>query len=275
VWIRRGLEDARIVDLHRFHRAFYHPENSLLVIVGSFRRDEALRLAGKHLGSLQLAATAPPQPPPWTQIKKDLTVQWDSKVRAVCIGFPPPENIKERIALSLWGNLLWQKLMTDEQIQKAADAVLCTNQLWSAETLPFFIYATAKGKVELSALQGLLQDRLKSFTAAKPGEADMSRFRAMAVELIRSPQLSWDAINLQAGQLSSQAGLPRNRATWMVMGNMAIQLGVRELLLGSAPLHLIQTLQTLTADELHQLLQQTLTSTKQFVTVLTPVKSNP
>jgi hypothetical protein len=200
-----------------------------------------------------------------------MTVQWDSSVRAVCIGFPPPDDVNERLLLTLWGNLLMQRLMTDTEVQGAADAIFCTNPTWGVGTLPFFVYATAKANVSVDQLQRLLAARLQSITVAKPGWAEMMRFRAMASQFAQGPALDWDVIRQQGQAVASQLGRDPEEAAGLVMGNMAIQLGLRELLLGTASAQDAKTLQAVTADDLHRLLRRTLDPSRAFVTILMPM----
>jgi predicted Zn-dependent peptidase len=270
--VRGGLEDIPPADLERFYRAFYHPKNLVLVLVGGFNRDEALQLVNKHLRNLPSPQTPPTPSLSWAKVPKETTVQWDSKVRAACLGFPPPDDVKERAFLSLWGNLLMQRLMTDREIQGAADSVFCTNQLWGVGTLPFFVYATAKPDVNPLQLQRLLMARLQSITSAKPGNTEMTQLRFMAAEFARPPELKWDAIRQQAQALAAQLNQDPRQATGMMLGNIAIQLGVRELLLGSVPAPQVQALQSMTADDLHGVIKRTLDPSKQFVTTLVPMQ---
>jgi predicted Zn-dependent peptidase len=269
--VHEGLERIPVADLERFYRASYSPKGLVLVLVGGFERAKALELVGKHLGSIQPSDAAAPQPLPWSQVPKEMTVQWDSSVRAVCIGFPPPDDVKERLLLTLWGNLLMQRLMTDTQVQAAADVVFCTNPTWGVGTLPFFVYATAKANVSVDQLQRLLAARLQSITVAKPGWAEMMQFRAMASQFTQPPDLNEDFIRQQGQAVASQLGRDPEDAAGIVMGNIAIQVGVRELLLGSDSARVAKTLQAVPADDLHRLLRRTLDPSRGFVTVLMPM----
>lgn len=275
--VRGGLEQMSVADLQKFHRAFYHPKNLVLVLVGGFEPDVALRLVKEHLGIIQspdiktLAEAGYYEPIAWDKVPKQMTVGWDSKVKAVCIAFPPPEDDKDRLVLSFWGALLMQRLMTDGEIQRAADAVLCSNPMWSVGVLPFFIYATAKPQVSLSQLQRLLTTRLQRIVAQKPSEVEMAQVRMMITEFTQEPPLSWDVLRQQARQLAAQMGLDAQQAKTMVLGNLAIQLGIRELLLGADASQKVPVLQALAADDLHRLLKQMMDPSKQFVTVLEPM----
>jgi len=269
--VHEGLERIPVADLERFYRASYNPKGLVLVLVGGFERAKALELVGKHLGSIQPSDAAAPQPLPWSQVPKEMTVQWDSSVRAVCIGFPPPDDVNERLLLTLWGNLLMQGLMTDTEVQGAADAIFCTNQAWTVGTLPFFVYATAKTNVSVEQLHRLLAARLQTIITRGPGEPEMTQLRFMAVQFAQEPVLNWDVIRQQGQAVASQLGRDPEEAAGLVMGNMAIQLGLREVLLGSDSARVTKALQAVTADDLHRLLRRTLDPSRGFVTVLMPM----
>ena len=269
--VRGGLAAIPVAELERFYRASYHPQRLVLVLIGGFERAKALQLVKKHLGSIQPSDAATPQPLPWSQVPKEMTVQWDSSVRAVCIGFPPPDDVKERLLLTLWGNLLMQRLMTDTKVQGAADAVFCTNQAWTVGTLPFFVYATAKTNVSVEQLHRLLAARLQTIITRGPGEPEMTQLRFMAVRFAQEPVLTWDVIRQQGEAAASELGRDPEEAASLVMANMAIQVGMRELLLGTDSAHVAKTLQAVTADDLHRLLRRTLDPSRGFVTVLMPM----
>ena len=271
VQVHEGLERIPVADLERFYRASFNPQSLVLVLVGGFDRTQALQLVNKHLGAIQPGDAAPLQPLSWAQVPKEMAVQWDSSVRAVCIGFPPPDDIKERLLLSLWGNLLMQRLMTDAEVQKLADAVFCTNQSWSAGTLPFFVYATAKANAGVEQLQRLLAARLQSTAAAKLGWAEMRQFRSMASQFAQEPELNWSAVRQQGKAVASQLGRNPEDAAGLVMGNVALQMGLRELLVGTDSAQVAKALQAVTADDLHRLLGRTLDPSRGFVTVLIPM----
>lgn len=271
VQVHEGLERIPVADLERFYHASYGPQRLVLVLVGGFDRTEALQLVKKHLGTIQPRDAAAPQPLSWAQVPKEMTIQWDSSVRAVCIGFRPPDDVKERLLLTLWGNLLTQRLMTDTRVQGAADAVFCTNMTWGVGTLPFFVYATAKANVSVEQLQRRLAARLQSITVAKPGWAEMMQFRSMASQFTQAPVLNEDVIRQQGQAVASQLGQDPEEAAGLVMGNMAIQVGMRELLLGTDSAQVAKALRAVTADDLHRLLRRTLDPSTGFVTVLIPM----
>ena len=271
VHVHAGLEEISVLDLERFCRASYSPQGLVLVLIGGFNRTEALRLVKEHLGTIQPSDAAPPQRLPWAQVPKEMTIEWDANVRAVCIGFPPPDDVTERLLLSLWGSTLMQRLIADNQTQGLADLVFCTNPTWGVGLLPFFVYATAKPNVSVQRLQGWLNACLQSMTVAKPGWGEMMQFRSMASQFTQAPVLNKDVIRQQGQAVASQLGRDPEEAAGLVMGNTAIQLGMRELLLGSDSARVTKALQAVTADDLHRLLRRTLNPSRGFVTILIPM----
>ncbi len=268
--VRGGLEAIPLGDLIAFHRAAYRPQDLVLVVVGGFDRSEALALVNKDLGIIPRSPAAAVAPIAWGEAGRQATVRWDSKVQAVCVAVPPPEQTDERLLLSVLGNMLMQRLMADRQVTGAADAVFATNITWSCATLPFFLYATAKPASDLSALQGLLAARLQALATQPPADAEVAPLRAMALEYVGDPRLTWRDIQRQARMIAGQLRQKPEQATGMVLGNLGIQLGMRELLLGSDGASLAQGLEALTAEQLQAILQRTLDPAKQFATLLVP-----
>jgi predicted Zn-dependent peptidase len=274
VRVKSGLENVAPEALASFYRASYVPGNLLLVLIGGFDRDAALKLVRKHLGSIQPSQLPPPSPVPWAKVSKDMSVRWDSKVRAVCIAFPPPEEAADRAALSLWGGLLMQKLMTDPDIQAAAESVFCSNPIWNVGTLPFFIYATARPGTNVADLKDLLASRLQTMRSQKPAGLELMQLKLMANQFNQPPVADWNAVTQQSKMLASQFGADPEKAVGMVLGNIALQSGVRESLLGPEPEDCARKLQQLTADDLHRIVQRNLDPSGQFVTTLTPLEED-
>lgn len=268
--VRGGLEQMSVEDLTKFHHAHYRPENLLVVVVGGFDGDGARQLVETHLAAVPRIKTQPGQLTAWAEVAKEATVRWDSKVRAVSLAFPPPEDTVAREALSLWGNLLTQRLMADRQIQSVADAVFCTNQQWSVGTLPFFVYATVKPTAEVTQVRQALEGALQQALAQPLTANDMAQLRAMATQPARTQSLTWAAINKQAETLAAQMGQPPGRAAGMVLGNVPLHLGMEELLREVNSPTRLTTPQERTPDGLHRLVREALEPGKQFVTVLMP-----
>jgi len=268
--VRGGLAEVPIGELKQFHKAYYRPGNLVVVLVGGVDREEGLRLVKKHLGPINEGETSTREAPDWTGIPKRTRVRWDSSTSAMCIGFAPPKALSDRVLLSLWGNLLMQKLMNDAEIKKSAAMVCTSNQTWSVGVLPFFVYATAKPGADLGKLERAVAGRLERIVAAKPTRTEMMQIRMMANALSQPPVLTREVVRQQAALLAPRIGADPSKAEGMVLGNCAIQAGLRELMLGADGARRVRRIQRLDADKLHRVLARHLDTKRRFVTVLTP-----
>src|SRR5205085_2382678 len=127
-----GLSVANLPALENIHRRYYRPGNLTIAIVGGFRRDDAISLARKYL----IRHTTAPgistvAPIDWAKTSKSSTVKWDSDVRAVCISYPPPAGARDRLLLSLYGELVGMRLSSDQKLKSAAACVYTSNHLYS------------------------------------------------------------------------------------------------------------------------------------------------
>ncbi len=268
--VRGGLAEVPIGELRRFHEAYYRPGNLVVVLVGGIDRKEGLRLVKKYLGSIAEGETSTQESPDWAGIPKRTRVRWDSSVRAMCIGYAPPKTLSDRVLLSLWGNLLMQKLMNDAQIKKSAAMVCTSNQTWSVGVLPFFVYAAAKPGADLDELERAVAGRFERIVAAKPTPAETMQIRMMANALAQPPVLTREAVRQQAGILAPRVGVDPGKAEGMILGNCAIQAGLRELMLGADGARCVRRIQQLDADKLHRVLARHLDTKGRFITVVTP-----
>ncbi|MHC4441491.1 MAG: M16 family metallopeptidase [Planctomycetota bacterium] len=272
VQLHGSREDFPTPELKLFHRAYYRSTNLIVVLVGEFKRDQALMLVKKHLGVIKPGKASPPKAIDWTKMPEKMKIRWDSKVTAVCLGFVPPKNITDRITLSLWGNLLMQKIMSDAEIQKLAATVFSTYQSWSVGTLPFFVYAAAKPGVSATELEHMLTNRLRNIIAKKPTDTEMIQLQMMAkmLALDTSSTLTRENIRQQAEIFAGQRGVDPKKGEGLALCNIALQAGLRELLLGSSGSGKVRKIEQLNADQMHGLVTRHLDFSRQFVTVLIP-----
>ena len=120
---------------------------------------ETVALVKRHIGSIPAADRKPAQATAWDKVVKRQTVEWDATLRAVCLGFPPPHDRTETAALSLFGSLVAQRLMTDPHLKEIANMAICSHQQWKVGTLPFFAYAAAKDGQSLEDVEKTLKDQ--------------------------------------------------------------------------------------------------------------------
>jgi predicted Zn-dependent peptidase len=270
--VRGGLEQFALADIEAFHARFYRPANLVLVIVGAFDKAEAIDLLEKHLSTVLPEKAEAVPPTDWADLPKEMTIVWDSKVAAVCAAFPPPAATGDRIVLSLWGNLVMQRLSTAEAINELSDAVFTSNQSWPVGVLPFFVYATARSQVEPSKLRAALEGEVLRLVEAGPTTEELKQIRLMASALVRPMPLSRQVIHQQADMLARQMGVTKERATGMMLGNVALQLGVRELLLSGDGQRTATTLTRADDQALRGIVRRCLPASKQFITTIEPMR---
>lgn len=271
--IRAGLEDIPLEKIERLHRATYHPENLTLVLVGGFDRAKALTLIEKHLGVIERGTPVELESIDWSKVPERMTVKWDSTVRAVCIAFPPPADAYDRILLSLWGNGLMQKLMTDGEIKAVAESTFCSNHLWSVDRLPFFVYATAKKDVGTDQLAAVLVKRIQFIASETPSPLTILPIRSVCYQLVvSSGQVDWNALRKMVTMVQAQ-GMDTERATRIAIGQTALNCGITYLLFGADPAAMGKRIQATSADELHRIIKATVRSDKQHITTLLPADS--
>ncbi|MCH8253084.1 MAG: insulinase family protein [Planctomycetes bacterium] len=268
--IRGGLEDIPLDAIERLHRTNYRPENLTLVLVGGFDRAKAMTLIEKYLGVIERGTPIDSPSIDWSKVPKRMTVKWDSTVRAVCVAFPPPADAYDRILLSLWGGMLMQRLMTDDEIKAVADSTFCSNHLWGVDRLPFFVYATAKKDVTSDQLAAVLVKRIQLIASETPSRMMIAQIRMLCNQLVTSSgEVDWNALRRMVTMVEAQ-GMDTDRATRIAIGQTALNCGITYLLFGADPAAMGKRIQATSADDLHRIIKATVQSDKQHITMLLP-----
>ena len=82
---------------------------------------------------------------------------------------------------------------------------------------------------------------------------------------------SWAVVRQQAQSLGQQVGQPTSEASGLVLGNLAVQYGMRELLIGSLDAKSLSALEKqISRESLTKLIQRTFDPSREFVTALIP-----
>ncbi len=272
VRIRRVLGAPYLPMLESMRAQFYRPENMIVTIVGGFKPDEAVKLIHKHLASINGRRGMPSHPINWPGVKKDATVRWDSKVRAVCVAFPPPSTSRDRLILSLWGDIVNMRLSTDMNLRASSECVFVSNHLWNVGTIPFFLYATAKPGVSTAQLRKLMLDRAIQAATGKPTEFEVIQIGLLAQQIGREPDSDWKAIKQQAEAQAKQYGTDILMAPRMQLMQSALNLGFRELFMGADPSRSVRDARSVKQSDLNRKIRQYLDPSKRIVTVLEPMK---
>jgi zinc protease len=125
---RSDIENTSIERLRAFYDTFYYPDNATLVVVGSFERGEALRLVGRHFGTLPAAPR--PVPPvlirePSQEGERRFTVRRSGEVGWVAVSWRTPEAAHpDTHALAVLGDAVGGGV-TSRLYQRLVETGLC------------------------------------------------------------------------------------------------------------------------------------------------------
>lgn len=267
--VRSGLEHTSVKRLNDFHRMTYRPDRFILVVAGGFNQEKAIKLLNRHLGVLKSSASGVKLPPiDWTRMPGELTIRWDSRTRVVGIAFPPPAGAKERFLMTLWGQVMMMREMSSRALASLTDAYFCTNIAWSTGDMPFFLYATAKPGVELSDLQSAMLEQLNAVVSTPPTPSDVAQVRMMANEIETSLNMNETILQARIQQMKQMAG-SETRAVDLAIGNLAILIGMYELVFGNQRKAILNDMRRLNSTDLHHLIKQTLLPAKRSIIRLT------
>jgi predicted Zn-dependent peptidase len=273
--IRGGMEDFAIADLHRFHREYYRPDRLTLVLIGDLERDNALGLIRKHLGAVTAPPPARPQSIDWKKQPPMRTVEWDSKLSAVCVAFAPPAAQADRIVLALWGSANMQRFASDPELSSLADAINTSNHLWNPGELPIYVYASCKPGVSPDKLATAMKRRIKSIVSEGASQGSALQIQMFARQLANPlEQLSRDQIDAQIRMLMAQGmAADEKSAMRMILGQSALNWGVAERLFGPSPAANLKKIAAMTPQQIQGLATRFVNVKTCFVTVLVPQKN--
>jgi|GEM_PF-4524834 len=262
-----GLEDARLDDLRAFHSAFYTRSNLTLVIVGEFERDAALDAVRRHFGDLP---ARPPvhEPIDWTRAPRDATVTWDAPATIVYLAFEPPESRAERLVLTLLMEQAARAISNDREVMRHATGVDGTNRIWPAARVPVFIAATLREGADPAEARDALERRLREVLPLASSSALLRQSVRQAAGFPWS--LESRELRAAADAVASRPGMTPERATDSVLGNTAVQIGMRDLWLGPDPDALVREAERVIADDLAALIARTFDPERMIVTTLVP-----
>jgi|CXWL01.1.fsa_nt_gi predicted Zn-dependent peptidase len=227
VRVRSGVDQLPPDKLEAFYRTMKLPDfDRTIAIVGAFRKDEALALAREHLGNLSIFSyERNRQTVKWDKQPREGAIVWDADVYGICLYAPPPADPIDRTLLSLWGTALMQKLSVRTDLSEIAHMTFASNTTWPVGDLPFFVYATAKSADKIPQIEQLFRDRFR--IANIEVESDILLMRIAAHEMGGAP--SWNELKVRAAQMAKATERSEDEIMPMVLGNAALQWGLREL----------------------------------------------
>ena len=225
-WVHRGLENATVDSLKRFYQQTYRPDRLTLVVVGDFDVQEAKRFVSKHLSGALAHDQPAVEDPSWDDLPSQLTVEWDSKRRAICVAYPPPADVRSQWVLTMWGSLLSQRLTADDALKPLTAHIFSNVPGWTVGPMPLFVYAEAKPDVDIEELERVLVNKIDALRTEPLRAREIAQINAIIGALSESPPLTKESVAQQAGFLKAQQNINEAKATQMVLAHSAIQRAI-------------------------------------------------
>lgn len=265
--VRGGLAEAPIEDLRGFHRRTYTPGNLILTLAGDFDPADAERLVREHIGPIPAGQDPPTPDIDWAGLPRETTIRWDCARAAAILAFPPPVDPAERIALSLWGAFAAQELRSDPAVGKLTQSATCSSNTWPAGRLPFFLYGTVRGDADPAAAGAALRGFAAAKRSSKVSAATRREILAFLNHAANPPPLNPGEVRRQAQNLK---GMARGKDPLdLILGNAALQMATRELLLGGDPA-VVDRARTIADTGMDELIARTLDPERAITTLIVP-----
>lgn len=251
--IKGGLAEAPLQSLVEFHERTYAPANLMLILAGDFDVAEARLLVQRHIGAIPDRAPAPREPVDWNAVPARREITWDSTRAALVIAAPPPDDPRDRLALTLWGSVLADRLTVDAQLATVASFAACSAIVSPVGDMPFVLYATVAPGADPAEAERLLIERARALAADLQNDTALALIRQFARAFSVTSPLDAGAIAAQSRALAAHQNMEPAQATMMVLGNTALQAGIRAHVFGPDPAPLVAALDDLTPEQLRAL----------------------
>lgn len=268
--IRGGLVETPLDAIRGLHRAAYTPANMTLVVVGGFDPVEARAMIEKHLGAVPGREPAARPPIAWDALPRRSVVHWDAARTGIMLAFAPPESARDRLALSLWGSTAFERLHRDARADAVSTFRLCTVHTNPVGDLPFMVYATLKPGVRVEEAEHELAEAFGAIVERMNDGPALAQVQQLAAGLAQPMPLTKAIVEQHAGHLAKAQNMAKDRAEGMVLGNTALQIGIRRRLFGADAAARAKELGAITPEEFRALLARTFDSARRVTTVLAP-----
>ncbi|HEX7623381.1 MAG TPA: pitrilysin family protein, partial [Anaeromyxobacteraceae bacterium] len=171
-------------DAVGFHRRWFAPAATTLVIVGAVEPEEALRLARKRLGSWRAEGEAPPPVPPAPAVeravlvvdKADLT-QSQVRVAAPAMARATPEYFPALVANAVFGGGFTSRLMEAIRVNRGLSYGVRSRFAMSRGAGIFYMSSFTKVETTAELLQ-VAFDEAERFCAGGPSAEELARAQA-------------------------------------------------------------------------------------------------
>ena len=177
------LDDASVEDVQEFFRTYYAPNNAVLVLSGSFEKDEAKQLIEAYFGDIK------PQPlPPGLDVAEPKEVannyrEWEDKLAplpAFLLGWKiPPRRSPEFNTLYLAGKLLYDgdSSRLYQKLVKGEESVIQLFGFTDERRGPSSIYigAIPKPAKDLSRIRDIIMTEIRHVASDGPTADEMQK----------------------------------------------------------------------------------------------------
>ena len=171
-------------DAVGFHRRWFAPAATTLVIVGAVEPEEALRLARKRLGRWRAEGDGPPPVPPAPPVERavlvvdkgDLT-QSQVRVASPAMARATPEYFPALVANAVFGGGFTSRLMEAIRVNRGLSYGVRSRFAMSREAGIFFMSSFTKVETTAELLQ-VAFDEAERFCADGPSTEELERAQA-------------------------------------------------------------------------------------------------
>jgi zinc protease len=162
------LSAATLDDVTGFFRTYYAPNNASIAIAGDVRESEVRRLVEKYFADIPTGPPIPEVSVPEASLSGDVvvTLEDDVKLPRLYLAWHSPRGYTDEdagldvlasVLASGKNSRLYRRLVYDDRIAQDVSAFQDGNELGGA----FWIIATAKPDLPLSALQTAIEEELQ------------------------------------------------------------------------------------------------------------------
>ncbi|MCX6327262.1 MAG: pitrilysin family protein [Bacteroidia bacterium] len=180
------LTNATVEDVKAFHKKFYSPNNSTLVIAGDINKEEVKSLVGKYFGEIPQGESVEKREPMLTTLSSTIKLYHEdnfAKAPRLTLIFPTVEQFsKEAYALDYLGDLLsngkktplYKVLVKDKKLTSSVSARSNSMELAG----DFRITVTANPGVNLTEVEKTIFEAFDLFEKEGFTEEDLTRIKA-------------------------------------------------------------------------------------------------
>lgn len=255
--VRTELEALTPEALRDWKRAWYATSNLSVFVVGEIEPERAIETLEKRLGALE-RTTPPARRGQAPERAKNVRAAWDVPVGAAAVLAPAPEGdapdaARDRVALTLIGQVI-SGAAGMRPIDPNAPLTLGTSAIWPVGPAPFVMVSSVKPGADASAVAA----SLRAFVIAQRERFAPAAIRFALAQFAQPPAISEPALRARAAEVQRALNLPADRALGMALAQEAINLAVRERLLGEDPARTIGQIEKLSAEDVRALLARDL-----------------